>query len=207
MKIAIIGATGYTGSRIVAEALDRGHQVTAIVRNTDRLPAHPNLTAAKGDATEPAELASLIGGHDNVISAFNPGKDETGRGAGSIIQAVQRAGGKRLVVVGGAGSLEIAPGQRLMDQPDFPAQWKEGALRTAAFLDALRAEPELDWTFVSPAATLFPGERTGRYRVGADALLTNASGESRISTADFAAAMLDEVEQPRHRRKRFGVAY
>lgn len=207
MKITIIGATGYTGSKILAEALDRGHEVTAIVRNTDRLSLHPRLKAAKGDATEPASLASLLGGHAVVVSAFNPGKDETGKGAASIVEAVKRAGGARLVVAGGAGSLEVKPGIRLLDQPDFPVAWKEGALRTAAFLDALRAEPEIDWTFVSPAAKLSPGERTGKYRVGGDQLLTDESGESRISVEDYAVAMLDEIERPRHRRIRFSVAY
>ncbi|MPZ59180.1 MAG: NAD(P)H-binding protein [Rhizobiales bacterium] len=207
MNIVIIGATGYTGSKILAEALDHGHRVTAIVRNAEKLPDHPKLTAARGDVTEPHALAPLLVGHDVVVSAFNPGKDETGRGVPSIIEAVKRSGVKRLVVVGGAGSLEVAPGKRLVDQPDFPAQHKKDALRTAAFLDTLRAEPELDWTFISPAAMLSPGARTGRYRVGGDQLLRNDKGESRISTEDYAVAMLDEVERPRHRRKRFTVAY
>lgn len=207
MKIAIIGATGYTGSKILAEALGRGHEVTAIVRNTNKLPAHTHLTAANGDATDPASLASLLAGNDVVVSAFNPGKDATGKGTASVVEAVKRAGVGRLVVVGGAGSLEVAPGRRLVDQPDFPAAWKDGALKTAAFLDALRAEPELDWTFVSPAARLSPGERTGTYRVGGDQLMTDESGESRISVEDYAVAMLDEIERPCHRRTRFSVAY
>ena len=161
----------------------------------------------RGDATRPAELASLIAGHDAVISAFNPGKDGSGTGAGSIIEAVKRSGVGRLLVVGGAGSLEIAPGKRLVDQPDFPAQWKHGALRTAAFLEQLRGETEFDWAFVSPAALLAPGERTGAYRLGGDQLLTDSNGESRISLEDYAVAMLDEVERPRHHRERFSVAY
>ena len=152
MKIAIIGATGLVGAKILSEGLDRGHEVTAIVRNPERLPTHPKLTAARGDATEPAELASLVAGHDVVISAFNPGLDESGMGAKSIIDAVKRSKVERLLVVGGAGSLEIAPGKRLVDQPNFPARWKYGALRTADFLDQLRGETELDWAFVSPAA-------------------------------------------------------
>lgn len=142
-----------------------------------------------------------------LISAFNPGTDESGTGAGSIIDAAKRSGVKRLLVVGGAGSLEIAPGKRLIDQPDFPAQWKEGALRTAAFLDQLLGETELDWAFVSPAAMLAPGKRTGTYRVGADQLLTDSDGESRISLEDYAVAMLDEIERPQHHRRRFSVAY
>ncbi len=207
MKIAIIGATGLVGTKILSESLDRGHEVTAIVRNPETLPMHPKLRAAKGDATEPAELASLVTGHDVVISAFNPGKDERGTGARSIIDAVKRAEVERLLVVGGAGSLEVAPGKRLVDQPDFPAQWKDGALRTADFLDQLRGETELDWAFVSPAAMLAPGERTGHYRVGGDQFMTDSDGESRISLEDYAVAMLDEAERPQHHRKRFSVAY
>jgi len=207
VKIAIIGATGLVGTKILSESLDRGHEVTAIVRNPETLPMHPKLRAAKGDATEPAKLASLVAGHDVVISAFNPGKDERGTGARSIIDAVKRAEVERLLVVGGAGSLEVAPGKRLVDQPDFPAQWKEGALRTADFLDQLRGETELDWAFVSPAAMLAPGERTGHYRVGGDQFMTDNDGESRISLEDYAVAMLDEAERPQHHRKRFSVAY
>lgn len=207
MKLAIIGATGLVGTRILSESLDRGHEVTAIVRNPERLPTHPKLKAARGDATKPAELASLVAGQDVVISAFNPGTDERGTGTRAIIDAVKRSKVERLLVVGGAGTLEIAPGKRLVDQPDFPAQWKDGALRTAAFLDQLRAETELDWAFVSPGAMLAPGERTGNYRVGGDQLLTDSHGQSRISLEDYAVAMLDEIERPRHHRKRFSVAY
>jgi len=207
VKIAIIGATGLVGTKILSESLDRGHEVTAIVRNPETLPMHPKLRAAKGDATEPAKLASLVAGHDVVISAFNPGKDERGTGARSIIDAVKRAEVERLLVVGGAGSLEVAPGKRLVDQPDFPAQWKDGALRTADFLDQLRGETELDWAFVSPAAMLAPGERTGHYRVGGDQFMTDNDGESRISLEDYAVAMLDEAERPQHHRRRFSVAY
>ncbi len=207
MRIAIIGATGLVGTRILAESLNRGHEVTAIVRNPERLPTHPKLRVASGDATRAAELASLVAGHDVVISAFNPGKDAGGTGARSIIDAVKRSGVERLLVVGGAGTLEVAPGKRLVDQPDFPAQWKDGALRTAAFLDQLRGETELDWAFVSPAAMLGPGERTGRYRVGGDQLLTDGDGKSRISLEDYAVAMLDESERPQHHRQRFSVAY
>ena len=207
MKIAIIGATGLVGAKILSESLDRGHAVTAIVRNPERLPAHPRLMAAKGDATKPEELAALAAGHDAVISAFNPGKDESGTGARTIVDAVKRAGVERLLVVGGAGSLEIAPGKRLVDQPDFPVQWKAGALKTAAFLDELRSETDLDWAFLSPAAMLAPGERTGKYRVGADQLMTDSDGESRISLEDYAVAMLDEIERPQHHRQRFSVAY
>ena len=207
MKIALIGAPGFVGREILAEALDRGHDVTAIVTNPEKLPTRSTLTPARGDVADTEGLASLVAGHDVVISAFNPGKDETGTGTGSIIAAAKRAGVGRLLVVGGAGTLELAPGRRLIDQPDFPAEWKGGALKTAAFLDQLRGERELDWVFLSPAAMLAPGERTGAYRTGGDQLMTDASGQSRISVQDYAAAMLDEAEHPRHSRARFSVAY
>ncbi len=207
MKIAIIGATGFVGSGILSEALERGHDVTAIERNPGKLAAHPRLTPVKGDATDPDELAALIAGHDLVISAFNPGKDESGKGTRSIIDAVKRSGVDRLLVVGGAGTLEVAPGQRLVDQPGFPAEWKDGALKTAAFLDQLRGEADIDWVFVSPAATIAPGERTATYRVGGDQLMAGEDGQSRISIEDYAVAMLDEAEKPQHSRTRFSVAY
>lgn len=207
MKIAIIGATGYVGSKLLTEALDRGHEVTAIVKNVGGLPSHSRLVGRGANATDSSTLAAVVAGHDLVISAFNPGADEDGSGTLSIIEGVKRAGVSRLLTVGGAGTLEIAPGQRVVDQPDFPAEWKEGALRTARFLDQLREESALDWVFLSPAALLVPGERTGAYRVGKDQLLSNAQGESRISLEDYAVAMLDEAERPRHSRERFTVAY
>lgn len=207
MKLALIGATGYTGSRILNEALNRGHRLTAIVRDVAGLPSHPNLIPRAIDVMDTKSLGDALEGHDAVISAFNPGKDATGRGPRSIIEAVKGHPTLRLLVVGGAGSLEVAPGRRLVDEPDFPAQWKDGALRTAEFLDSLRSEPDLDWTFVSPAAMLSPGARTGRYRVGGDQLLTDERGESRISVEDFAVALLDEAENGTHHRARISVAY
>lgn len=208
MKIALIGATGYVGSKLLAEALARGHHVTAIVRNGSKLPPQRDaLTLAQIDATDAAALAAVAAGHDLVISAFNPGVDANGNGTLAIIDGVKRAGVDRLLAVGGAGSLYLPSGQRVVDQPDFPAEWKQGALRTAAFLDQLRDEKKLDWVFLSPAAMLVPGERTGHYRAGKDQLLTDAEGESRISLQDYAVAMLDEAERPQHHRERFTVAY
>lgn len=207
MNFVLIGATGYTGSRVLNEALTRGHRLTAIVRDIAGLPSHPNLIPRAIDVTDTASLRDALEGHDAVISAFNPGKDATGRGPRSIIEAVRGHPTLRLLVVGGAGSLEVAPGRRLVDEPDFPAQWKDGALRTAGFLDALRSEPDLDWTFVSPAAMLSPGERTEQYRVGGDQLLTDKHGESRISVEDLAVAVLDEAENGTHHRTRMSVAY
>ena len=207
MKLALIGATGYTGSRILNEALSRGHRLTAIVRDVAGLPSHPNLIPRAIDITDTKSLRDALEGHDAVISAFNPGKDATGQGPRSIIEAVKGHPTLRLLVVGGAGSLEVAPGRRLVDEPDFPAQWKDGALRTAEFLDALRSDPDLDWTFVSPAAMLSPGARTGRYRVGGEQLLTDERGESRISVEDLAVVLLDEAENGTHHRARISVAY
>ena len=208
MKIALIGATGYVGSKLLPEALARGHQVSAIVKNTINLPPQvAGLTPVEGDATDAATLAKMVAGHDVVICAFNPGHDADGTGTRAIVDGVKRAGVNRFLAVGGAGSLSLSSGQRVVDQPDFPAEWKDGALRTAAFLEQLRVEKTLDWVFLSPAALLAPGERTGRYRVGKNELLRNAQGESRISLEDYAVAMLDEAERPQHHRERFTVAY
>jgi putative NADH-flavin reductase len=207
MKIALIGATGYVGAKLLAEALDRGHQVTAIVRDATKLPDYPALTGVSADATNADTLAKLVATHDLVISSYNPGRDSTDAGTQAITDGVKRAGVTRLLVVGGAGSLKLPSGERVVDQPNFPAEWKEGALRTSAFLDRLRAEGELDWVFLSPAAMLAPGDRTGHYRTGKDDLLIDDAGESRISLEDYAVAMLDEAERPQHHRERFTVAY
>jgi len=207
MKIALIGATGYVGAKLLAEALDRGHQVTAVVSDAAKLPGHSALTGVSADATDVDALAELVAGHDLVISSYNPGRDSTGTGTQAITDGVKRGGVARFLVVGGAGSLKLPSGGRVVDQPDFPAEWKEGALRTSAFLDRLRGEDELDWVFLSPATMLVPGERTGHYRTGKDDLLTDGAGESRISLEDYAVAMLDEAERPLHHRERFTVAY
>ena len=165
------------------------------------------VTGASSGIGQSIAVRLAAEGCDVVISAYNPRVDQDGTATQRIIDGVKRAGVARLLVVGGAGSLELAPGRRVVDEPDFPAAWKEGALRTAAFLDRLREEQALDWVFLSPAAMLAPGARTGTYRVGTDQLLTDAKGESRISLEDYAAAMLDEAESPRHHRQRFTVAY
>lgn len=207
MKIALIGATGYVGAILLAEALARGHHVTAIARNIAALPRHALLTSVDTDASNARALAGAVAGHDVVISAFNPAHDPEGSVTRAIIDGVKSGGVPRLLAVGGAGTLLHPAGGRVVDQPDFPAEWKEGSLRTAAFLDQLSSETELDWIFLSPAAVLAPGERTGIYRSGKDELLINAHGESRISLQDYAMAMLDEAEAPRHHRERYTVAY
>jgi putative NADH-flavin reductase len=213
MKVALIGATGFVGSHILTEALSRKHEVTAIVRRTERLPVRVGLVAKKGDVLKTGELTPLLAGHEAVIAAYNPDKDVADvyeamvGGAKAIIAATKEAGVKRLLVVGGAGSLEIAPGKQVVDQPGFPAEWKAGALGTREFLNLLRAESELEWTFLTPAQTLQAGQRTGRFRLGGDQVMMDAEGQCRISVEDYAVAMIDELEKPKHIRKRFCVAY
>ncbi|CAH2602218.1 NAD(P)-dependent oxidoreductase [Rhodovastum atsumiense] len=203
MHVVLIGATGAAGSRLLAELVRRGHTVTAIARNPARVPALPGVTARQGDVADQAGLAALLAGHDAVISSVRFLDTEPR----ILIDAVKAAGVPRYLVVGGAGSLEIAPGRKLVETPDFPAAYKAEALRGAAFLDALRAATELDWTFLSPSALFVPGERTGRFRLGDDALLVDAQGRSSISYEDFAVALVDELERPAHSRRRFTVGY
>lgn len=213
MKIALIGATGFVGSALLEELLSRGHQVRALQRDTARLGARPGLTVRTVDVLAGDGLAAELAGMDAVVSAYNAGwtnprlHDDFLRGSEAIAAAARDAG-VRLLVVGGAGSLFIAPGQQLVDSPAFPAEWKQGALAARELLDRLRADgTPLDWTFVSPAMHLQPGERTGQYRLGTEAPVFDADGESRISVADLAAAIADELAQPRHRRQRFTVGY
>jgi putative NADH-flavin reductase len=213
MKVALIGATGFVGSRILSEALNRGHQVTAIVRNIEKLPRHPQLRAAKCDVSHEDTVSEVVSGHDAVISAFNPSRisrDNNTPQIGairSLIAGMKKAGVKRLLVVGGAGSLEIAPGLQLVDTPDFPPLWKAGSLATREVLNILRGEQELEWCFLSPSALLEPGQRTGQFRLGTDQLLIDSTGQSKISLEDYAMAMIDELENPKHIRRRFTVGY
>jgi putative NADH-flavin reductase len=213
VKIALIGATGFIGSRILEEASSRGHEITALVRRPERVPALPGVKASRVDVHDTDALTGLLAGHDAVISAFSTNKDEPDvyesitSGHRSIIEATKKAGVERLLAVGGAGSLEIAPGCQLIDEPDFPEAWKPGALATREFLYVLRKEPLLDWTFLSPASMIQPGERTGKFRLGGDQLLVDAEGCSLISVEDYAVAMIDELESPGHSRRRFTLAY
>jgi uncharacterized protein len=213
VKIALIGATGFVGSAILKEALDRGHEVTAIVRHTEKLQSHPKLHPQKGDIYNADEVARLVAGHDAVISAFNPGWSDPDiynyqvKGTRSIIDGVKKSGVKRLLFVGGAGSLEVKPGVQSVETPDFPKEWKQGSLASREALNQLRKESGLEWSFLSPSADLSPGQRTGKFRLGTDQLLKDAKGESRISTQDYAMAMIDEVEKPTHIRQRFTVGY
>ena len=213
MKIALIGATGFVGSAILQEALQRGHEVTAIVRHPEKVKPHAKLHPRKGDAYNEDEVARLVAGHDAVISAFNPGwsnpdiYNQQVKGTQAIIIGVKKAGLKRLLFVGGAGSLEVKPGVQSVDTPEFPKDWKQGSLATREALNLLRKESGLEWSFLSPSADLSPGQRTGQFRLGTDQLLRDANGESRISVEDYAMAMIDEVEKPKHIRRRFTVGY
>jgi uncharacterized protein len=200
MKIALIGATGNVGSRVLAELTRRNHTVTAIVRDPEKVPAQPGVTAKKGDVSDPQCLADLLKGHDAVISSVH----FTATDPRELVEAVRVSGVKRYLIVGGAGSLEVAPGVWLVDTPNFPTAYKAEATAGAAFLDLLRGETGLDWTFLSPSALFVAGERTGKFRLGQDQLLTNAEG-SRISFEDFAIALVDELEKPAHPRQRFTV--
>lgn len=212
MKIAIIGATGYVGSALLKEAAARGHDITALVSRPDRVPVSDRVRAEQADVMAQDGLAGQLKGHDAVISAFSGHAQEDVygyymKGIQSIISATRQAGVPRLLVVGGAGALEVAPGVQLIDTPAFPAQWKataEGARQAVALL---RGEEELNWTVLAPSAHLEPGARTGRFRTGKDQLLVDEAGKSHISVEDYAVAMLDELERPAHPRSRFTVGY
>lgn len=203
MNVALIGASGNIGSKITHELVSRGHTVTAIARNPEKLSASGNVKIVQADASDPAALADVLRGHDAVISAapFAPGLSE------SIIAAVKQSGVKRYIMVGGAGSLEVAPGKMLKDTLTLPEPVRKILDEAAANLRRLRGEHELEWTFFSPAAEIGPGERTGKFRLGGDQLVTDANGKSRISYDDYAIALVDELEQGKHIRKRFTVAY
>lgn len=202
MKVAVIGASGRAGSEITRELAARGHDVIAIARKPEAIPQLPGVTPRAGDAASPEALADLIRGSDAVISALHFDVP-----ADTLLSALKLAGVPRLLVTGGAASLEVAPGVRVIDDPAFPEEWKGMALGGIAFLDALRSETKTDWTYFSPAALLFEGPRLGTYRSGTDQLVTDADGESKISFADYAIAMVDELEQHRHSRARFTAAY
>jgi len=202
-KIAIIGATGRAGSKLLEEALRRGHTVTAIARNTDKLAVRPGVTVKQADALDAEALQQAISGSDVVISAAH----FSTLPASAVIGPVKKAGVKRLLVVGGAGSLLLPGGGRVIDSEGFPAEYKAEASAGADFLETLRQEKELDWTFLSPSALFDGTERTGNFRLGKDDLLVSSDGTSSISFADFAIAMLDEVETPKHPRQRFTVGY
>jgi uncharacterized protein len=203
MKIAIIGASGNAGSRITTELARRGHAVTAIARHPEKIASGANVTPTRGDVMDQAGLARLLAGHDAAISSVHFLDSDPVK----LIGAARESKVGRYLVVGGAGSLEVAPGVRLVTTPGFPVVYKAEAEKGAAFLDLLRAETELNWTFLSPSALFVAGERTGKFRLGTDQLLTAADGKSSISFEDFAVALADEIERPAHIRQRFTVGY
>ena len=203
MKIAIAGASGRAGSCITAELARRGHQVTAIARNPDKIERLAGVTAVKGDVLDQAELARLWSRHDAAVSSVH----FTASDPDKLIGAARDSKVGRYLVVGGAASLEVAPGVLLVTTPGFPAQYKAEAEKGAAFLDLLRLQKDLNWTFLSPSALFIEGERTGKFRLGTDQLLTDTSGKSWISFEDFAVALADEIERPAHPRARFTVGY
>ncbi|MCC8956942.1 NAD(P)-dependent oxidoreductase [Bradyrhizobium sp. Pear77] len=203
MKIAIAGASGQAGSRLTAELARRGHAVTAIARNPEKIATPPGVTAVKGDVNDQAALTALWAGHDAAISSVHFTVSDPAK----LIGAAKASGVGRYLVVGGAGSLEVAPGVRLVTTPNFPAQYKAEASKGGEFLDLLRQEKDLNWTFLSPSALFVAGERTGKFRLGTDQLLTAADGKSSISFEDFAVALADEIERPAHIRQRFTVGY
>lgn len=211
LKIALFGATGMIGSRIAAEAARRGHQVTALARNPARVPADlANVTAAQADVLDAASVGAAVRGHDVVASAYAPPKGDpaaVSKASHALVDGVRAAGLKRLVVVGGAGSLEVAPGKQLVDTDGFPDAYKAVALAHRDAFDYYRGITDLDWTFFAPAALIAPGERTGKFRTGANTLIADAEGNSRISAEDYAIAFVDELEQGRFIRQIATVAY
>lgn len=211
MKIALVAATGNIGRHIAREAVQRGHQVTAILRSAKALPEElHDIRTTVAQLDDHAALVAAIRGHDVLASAFGPGGEnyhaiiDTAR---HLVAAARTAGIRRLIVVGGAGSLEVAPGVQLVDTPDFPAPYKPYALAHREALAVLKTAADLDWTFFSPAAEIGPGEKRGAFRTGAKTLITTAEGKSEISYPDYADAFVSEIEQPRFVQQIATVAY
>ena len=216
MSIVVFGASGNIGSNIRKEALSRGHRVTAVTKNT-RLDPAENLTPLNADIANADDVAKIVAGHDAVISAYSPGlRNYSAEDAAALIEkahqslfaAVKQAGVKRLIIVGGVGSLEASPGVDVVDSDFYPAGHRAHTLRNREILRSLkRGEHDLDWTYVSPPLEIKAGERTGQFRLGEDQLLRDQNGDSRISEADFAIAILDALDQGKFKRQRFTAAY
>jgi uncharacterized protein len=209
MNVVLYGGTGKAGSRILNELLSRGHQVKAVVRDTAKLPQRERLTIEAGDLSDIDAITRAVKGADAVISAYAPPMDaveELVAVTKHLADAVKTAAGTRLLVVGGAGSLEVAPGVQLEDTPSFPEAWRPIALAHRGALQVLKSS-DANWTYLSPAAFFEPGERTGKFRLGKDNLIANENGDSRISMEDYAIALVNELEKPEHLCQRFSVGY
>lgn len=217
MKIALIGATGFVGTAILNEALTRGHQVTGIARHPEKIKrVDENLRLEQGDVQDTEQLSMQLKGHDVVISAYNPGWNNPEiykaylDGARAVQKAVKDSGVRRFIVIGGAGSLFIAPNLQLVDSPEFPDDWKAGATAARDYLSIIRDERALEWTFVSPAIEMNQGSphgRKGAYRTDTDRPVFDADNHSFITVEDLAVAVVDEAETPRYIRRRFTVGY
>ena len=214
-NVVLIGASGFVGTAILNELLNRGHKVTAIVRDPAKVTAsNPNLKVVQADVTDTDVLIEASKGKDAVISAYNPGwknpniYEETLKNYPLIVDSVKKAGVERLLIVGGAGTLFYAPGKMVMDADDVPAKLLPGIKSFGeCYLNTLRKENDIDWIFLSPAANMTPGERTGKFRIGKDDLVVDVNGDSNISVEDYAVAMVDELEQKHHHKERFTIGY
>lgn len=209
MNVVVYGATGKTGIRIVRELSSRGHQVKAAVRNPAKLELLPGVTAVEGNLTDADIISRTIAGADAVVSAYGPPMDNTDELIGvtqRLADAVSRNPGQRLIIVGGAGSLFVAPNVTLFDSGSLPAEWIPIVKSHIAVYENIR-KSDIDWTYFSPAAYFEPGQRTGKFRLGKDDLIVNEQGESRISLEDYSIALVDELERPQHIRSRFTIGY
>ena len=208
MKVTLYGASGMIGSRILDELLSREHKVTAVVRHPSRI-TRSDVAVRAGDVLDSSGVVETAEGADAVISAYAPPEDATRQLADatrSLLLALEQAGVRRFLMVGGAGNLEVAPGVPIVDTPHFPPQWISHGLAHKEALSVLR-QADLDWTSLSPAALIQPGERTGKFRLSGNAFMTDNEGQSCVSAQDFAIALVDELEQPRHLRQVLGVVY
>lgn len=214
-NVVLIGASGFVGTAILNELLNRGNKVTAIVRNPDKISiSNSNLSIVKADVSDIETIAKVCEGKDAIISAYNPGwtnpniYEETLKNYPLILQAAKQSGVKRLLIVGGAGTLFCAPGLRVVDSGAIPESIMGGVKSLGEFyLNTLMNEHDIDWIFFSPAGALESGERTGKFRLGKDDLIVDADGKSHISVEDYAVAMVDELEKPAHHQERFTIGY
>lgn len=209
MKVVLFGASGMIGSRILDELVRRGHAVTAVARHPENVHSFHHVNSVQGDVTDPASVAAVAQGADAAVSAYSPPRSDPAMlldAMRALVAGLKQAGVRRLIAVGGAGSLEVAPGVQLVDSPQFPSAWKAIALAHRDTLPIFK-ESGLDWTYLSPAALIEPGVRTGKFRLGGTRLVANDRGESRISAEDYAVALVDELENPQNIRKQFTAAY